>query len=437
LRILLTIHDFLPRARAGSELYTYYLAQELRALGHAVHILHTEWSLERGIEERGLDGLPCTVILKPCAKAGLGETDEQVEAAFRHLLQSFRPDVVHVNHLVYLSTNLCHLSREQGVPVVFTLHDCWLACARMHLLTDEGEICTGPEPDKCTACLLRQYRSRPTEKGLSAIFKHGVKIAWHLAFGRRNAARCFRRRTQRMAEVIEQTSLFIAPSHTMLELLHRYGIPREKMVHCKNGMPTYLFDRLAGHAKPETGSRRLRVGFVGALTRHKGIDVLLRAFESFYEAELTIYGRADRGVFEAYASVFAQENVHFQGVLHDEQKAEALRQLDVMVVPSVCYENSPLVIEEAFLAGVPVVTSNLGGMAELVPDNVCGLQFRVGDWSDLRAKISYLSANPAEVDRLRQNLPEVKSIAEQAKKVVEIYQRIVAELSEPAVAGCP
>ena len=115
-----------------------------------------------------------------------------------------------------------------------------------------------------------------------------------------------------------------------------------------------------------------------------------------------------------------------------------LASLDVIVVPSVWIENSPFVIEEAFAAGVPVVASNLGGMAELVEDGRNGLLFEAGDATGLRRVIARLLEEPGLLARLREGLPRVKSIDEDAAWTQSIYEDVLAATpGRPAAAARP
>jgi glycosyltransferase involved in cell wall biosynthesis len=93
-----------------------------------------------------------------------------------------------------------------------------------------------------------------------------------------------------------------------------------------------------------------------------------------------------------------------------------------VVVPSIWFENSPLTIQEAQIAGVPVITSNQGGMAELVRDGVDGLHFRLGDPDDLYRVLASVVDHPERLESLRRNAPSVPTIEEQAASLCEHYR---------------
>lgn len=427
MKVLLTVDSLPPASRAGCQLYTYNLAQALRSEGHFVRVLCAERSTEFGTEERFLQGLPCTVVKAPFRETIFLDENARVEAVFCDLLTVSQPDVVHINHLLRLSVRIPRLSQARRIPVVFTLHDHWLQCSRLHLLQGDGSLCSGPTPAKCLTCcqdLYSRWRSWPGARQTRiGHAKDIVKGVLRRLVEEPSAHRGFQERSRVAADIVENTDLFVAPSRCMQEFMAGHGIPREKLVHCANGIPSQSV--AFTHRRPRAG--RLRFGYIGSITHHKGVPVLLEAFNGFREGELYIYGRPSPSRFQPYSHVLAQGNVRYMGELQEEAKAAALADLDALIVPSVCYENSPLVIQEAFLAGLPVVTSNIGGMAELVPDKVCGLQFRVGDAGDLREKLAELCRNPSELDRMRGNIPRVKAMDEHARELTGYYFRVMKQ----------
>jgi glycosyltransferase involved in cell wall biosynthesis len=427
MRVLLTVHDFYP-IWGGTEQYTYNVGQILRGNAHQVHVLHAEAGPGFGREERDVHGLPCTVVKKPLDNYEnlFCEEDSRVDAIFSELLARFRPDVVHINHLVHLSSNIPRLCRARDVPVVFTLNDFWLHCARFTYLENNATLCTGPAPEKCAAC-CRSIHAAPPPNGsfrarLVRRLRRYLTLPSTTGTDDIDTAKKFRQRAAILADAIAHTDLFIAPSRFLLETMTRHGIPREKMACCDYGMSAEV--RRADRPKRQSG--RLRFGFVGTISRHKGAHVLLEAFDGITEAELHVYGAGDGSLRETYAHVIAQDHVRFQGELSSKNKNEAFALMDALIVPSVWYENSPLVIHEAYQAGVPVITSNHGGMAELVPSGVSGLQFQVGDAQDLRRAVLELCRRPEELGRLSEAIPHVKEMDEHYDELMGFYDRVRA-----------
>ena len=116
----------------------------------------------------------------------------------------------------------------------------------------------------------------------------------------------------------------------------------------------------------------LRIGFIGTLGPHKGCDLLIKAFKkmSDLDATLTIYGNLER--FKSFVSELRRlaggdERITFAGTFSPEEIGRVISGMEVLVVPSRWYENTPLVVYSAFAAGTPVVATALGGLSEVVP----------------------------------------------------------------------
>ena len=160
----------------------------------------------------------------------------------------------------------------------------------------------------------------------------------------------------------------------------------------------------------------------------KGVHVQVEAFNGLADgsAELWIYG--DPSVFPDYArrlrELAANPRIRFLGKVDDEDVGSALSELDALIVPSLWYENSPLVIQEAFAAKVPVIASDLGALAEKVRHGLDGLLFPPGDAASLRELLQRLIEEPAILKRLKANIRPVKSMAEHAKEIEALYERL-------------
>ncbi|MER3457617.1 MAG: glycosyl transferase family 1, partial [Chloroflexota bacterium] len=122
-----------------------------------------------------------------------------------------------------------------------------------------------------------------------------------------------------------------------------------------------------------------------------------------------------------------EPRITFAGAYDNRRVAEVLAGLDVCVVPSIWYENLPTIILEAQAWGTPVVTANLGGMAEMVHHDVDGLLFRPGDADDLARQLQRLLDEPDLLPRLRANAPPVMTLEEQMQALMEVYRAASGE----------
>jgi glycosyltransferase involved in cell wall biosynthesis len=158
MRILQVVHDFLPHHTGGSELYAFYLSQEL-ARRHEVDVLFTGFDRQRPQYTRATfeyEGLRCHEVVHNHLSSGFQDTyaDPRMDAIFQRLLDDFRPELIHIHHLLNHSINYVDIAAHRGIPVVFTLHDYWLSCARMgQRLRHNGHVCETLDVDACGSCL--------------------------------------------------------------------------------------------------------------------------------------------------------------------------------------------------------------------------------------------------------------------------------------------
>ena len=231
-----------------------------------------------------------------------------------------------------------------------------------------------------------------------------------------------------MRDLAGQCDLVLAPSATVSERFAASGMPMERVVPWTLGIGF----RPAARAPREPGSP-LRLGFVGAFLPTKAPHLLIEAASrlppgavsvdlagaaSDYHGDGSYRGRLDRWL--------AHPVVRRHGPVPHDQMPAWLAQLDVLVLPSVWLENSPLVIKEAFAAGLPVIASDLGGMAELVRHDVDGLRFRTGDAGALSACLRRIIDEPELLDRLRAGIQAQTTIAADAMRTLGRYRILAA-----------
>ncbi len=166
--------------------------------------------------------------------------------------------------------------------------------------------------------------------------------------------------------------------------------------------------------------------FLGSLAWQKGVHILAQAFQglSLGDARLRIWG--DPNVFPKYSegvqSLLDRPDAELMGRVANERVGEVMADSDVIVVPSVWYENSPVVIQETRAAGVPVVASRHGALAEKVRDGIDGLHFEPGDAADLGRVLQRLLDEPDLLPSLRQNILPPMDVSEHTNELEAIYR---------------
>ncbi len=232
-------------------------------------------------------------------------------------------------------------------------------------------------------------------------------------------------RKQWVQQVLEQVDQFVAPSRFLMDFYIRHGLPKEKIIYADYG---FVYPQCVIPFKPI--QKPLIFGFIGTWIPSKGLDIALKAFQSISprDARFIVHGYFPGydgyEDYEIYLRSLAGEAVEFRGKYQPNQVFDLLEKMDCLIMPSIWYENSPLTIHEAFLAHLPVITSDNGGMAELVSQGG-GITFRQRDPESLRAVIEKMIEEPGRLERLRRRIPDVKSISENANEMLDLYHEVM------------
>jgi len=429
---------------AGAELYTYRLARQLLQAGHRVEVVCVE-SIAEGMPEPHCisgeyEGIPVhrlffNLALSP-DPARWEFWNPPLGAWFGQFLNERQPDLVHFHAGYLLTGSVLEAARAAGIPTALTLHDYWFLCPRIHLQQPDGSLCGVPDnPAECVWCRLtekRRYRL-PDQATRGAAGRLARRFLSRPPLDRWSgwAARVevIRERREKLGRALRQVDVLIAPSQFLKRMfVQRGGLPPDRIRYLRLGLEDGTPRRSVSHDERNPGRHGLRVGYLGQISPHKGVHVLVEAFRSLGlsdgSCELRIYG--DMGRFPRYGERLRRlaqgdPRVRFEGAIENRRVPEVLTDLDVLVVPSIWYENAPLAILEAQAAGVPVLASDLGGMAEMVRHGVDGLLFRVGDPQNLAARLRELMENPDWLPRLRAGIPPVRTLEQEFGELMMIY----------------
>jgi glycosyltransferase involved in cell wall biosynthesis len=234
---------------------------------------------------------------------------------------------------------------------------------------------------------------------------------------------------------LNQLDGIIVPNSFMREVLLRSGVMPDRMTEAAFGIDiasTECGQRSLEHRGP------LRIGFIGTLASYKGCHVLIEAFKALPDAGavLKIYGRQED--FPDYvghlrASAANHPQIEFCGTFPNAQIAQVFEQLDVLVVPSLWYENTPLVVYSAQAAKCPVVASNLPGLAAVIDHEDNGLLFTAGNSGDLAQQLSRLVREGGLLRRLSGNARPPKSTQIYVDELLAMWRSKVS--LPPAATG--
>jgi len=328
---------------------------------------------------------------------------------FETFLRQIRPDVIHFHHFIYVGLEFITAARryldEVGGRLIFTLHEYLGICLAngQMVRTFDKSLCETPSPVRCNGCFP------------------------HLA------PEVFSMRRMWIRHHFDMVDLFVAPSRFLHRVYLEWGLPPEKIIYIPYGHKP----RALPEADPpahQPARRRRRFAYFGQLIDNKGLLVLLDAIRMLRsrgadDFTVEIHGANLQFASEEFRKSFQEFFAREAARSPDEPTRTRLREtyelsdlarlmapVDWVIVPSIWWENSPLVIAEAFMFGKPVICSNIGGMRERVRDDVDGLHFVARDSESLADVMARALNEEGLWERLHANTispPTAEAIARQ------------------------
>ncbi|MBL8161483.1 MAG: glycosyltransferase [Anaerolineae bacterium] len=436
MNILIAVHGFPPTHSAGAERRAERMARWLAANGHRVTVFAVERLDEPGFRVEALEQDGFTVHrLYYDVKEGDFYRNlydyPRAGQAFAALLAANSFDLVHVISGYLLGGQVIHTARKAGLPVIITLTEYWFMCARLNLIQPNGGLCSGPESDeKCMRCLMEDKRRYRLPAQASPLLMDAFwSIAQRLPFANGMTEMVSERRTT-LRDALNAANLVICPSQYLISKFAEFGFDTTRYIFMRQGLNTPTGEK---PARTTTEAGRTRLGYVGQIKPHKGVDLLVDAainlLQTGHDISLEIWGtesEAPEYVTLLKERTAAYPTIRWKGRYLGSAVWTVLSNLDVLVVPSRWYENSPNAILEAYEMRLPVVATNLGGMSELVEHEKTGLVFTLNDAADLLAQLKRLITEPDLLERLRAAIPSVKTIDQEMRELVEAYHQLAA-----------
>lgn len=403
--ILYIVHQFYPEFHTGTEKFLLNLSSVVQKDGHFAQLVTYSFAEdEERFEQHGsllvreyvYKGLPVVAIKHKAPPTEIHTScgnPEIYKFALWFLQQKGPYDLLHIAHPMRL-TAFAKAALTLGIPYLLTLTDYWLICPKTILQTRAGTLCAGPEGGEACSKLCPELDPNYVRSRLG--------LANEILTG---------------AKAVVSPSMFLAA-------VFKKEFPALNIRVIPHGMD---FKYLQPNLKTYQQGEKITFGYCGGLSPHKGVHLLLKAFRELNpeNAELRVYGTYfhEKDYYRCLQEIAGRdERIKFCGTYKEEEVGNVLSKIDVMVLPSLWYENYPLVLHEALACNVPVIAANIGGMAEEIKDFVNGFTFQVGNTRDLKHKLRAILDDPESLNEIKETMKQY--VAPLVEEEAYLYERL-------------
>ncbi len=374
--------------RGGDCIYMLNLEQLLKAHGHEVAVFAMDFP--ENLETPWKKYFPSNMSKLKVFTRPFGDTETRKK--FTHLLEDFKPDVVHLNNIhTQLSPIIGEIAHQKGMRVVWTLHDYKLLCPRYDCIRggENCELCFGDNANK-KDCL--KY----------SCMKGGKLGSW---IGYREAVKWNGARLQ------GNTDVFICPSKFMAGKMAQGGFDSKKLVPLRNFIDV---------EKCESDNQRKGdyYCYVGRLSHEKGVQTLIEAANQLPYKLVVIGG----GPLMDECKAKAKDNIEFVGFKQWNEIKTLVGGTRFSVIPSEWYENNPLSVIEAECLGTPVLGARIGGIPELIEEGKTGMTFTSKDVADLKDKIQKMWDTPFNYAEIAEQSMQRYNAEKYYQDIIKIYE---------------
>lgn len=389
-RILVMAHGHPDFSLGGGEIAAYNLYKAYRDNAS----VDTAWFLGRVDRGRGATGAITLrraneYLWEQTITDFIGHTFkaadiDSVLTKFADLIHALKPTVIHTHHYAHLGLEYLRVIKQvdPSIRIVMTLHEYMAICSHNGQMIKTGRfrLCSRESFDDCRMCFPD-------------------KTAEHFWLRKHYFMRYF--------ELVDQ---FVSPSEFLRQRYVQWGLKPEQIVVIENGQA----DVLPLPPRPlSDGETRNRLGYFGQINHFKGLNVVLQALRDLPKSErkkvvLEVHGanleyqppEFREEIENLRAPLIKQGVVQWVGPYQPHELPSRMAGVDWVVVPSIWWENSPMVIQEAFVCGRPLLVSNIGGMAEKVRDGIDGLHVSAGNAFSWGQAFKRLTQDDALWDKL-------------------------------------
>jgi len=403
-RVAILSHSHPSLSKGGAEIAAHTLFVGLRAIGvDAILISCCEESM---LDRLSLAPHEHAIIYRGARYDHFYHLSTiDVRRQLLDVLRDEQIEILNVHHFLHTGVGMFDDVAEAGIASVFTVHEFLAICHNHGQMITRGSqlLCDGPSPAACNAC----YPEHPRQQ--------------------------FAVRAQTFLNAFAHVGAFVSPSHFLAGRMVANGVPAERMHMIENGITHRAPQPPVAPLAPD--EKIWKFGFFGQINPFKGLDVMLSACailarEPDIARRLRIaihgnfIGQSEEFIARFTSAVEEYSFLTYLGPYDNAIVGRLMGACDYIMAPSTWWENSPVVIQEAFQARRPVICTGIGGMAEKVTDRTTGLHFARNDAADLAARIIE-GADPVLYQHLQSNIPETVTPDGMARAYADLFATVV------------
>jgi GT2 family glycosyltransferase/glycosyltransferase involved in cell wall biosynthesis/radical SAM superfamily enzyme YgiQ (UPF0313 family)/MoaA/NifB/PqqE/SkfB family radical SAM enzyme/cytochrome c-type biogenesis protein CcmH/NrfG len=413
LRILFTMYGW--NESGGGTTFPKAVTKELASRGHHLSVFYASlkidpsqppYSMDRKVEDSvtlyGVYNRPAVFIDPDHPEREI--RDDGILACFRKVLDEVMPDIVHFNNFHGLTFALAEEVNKKGIPSCYTPHNYHVIDPNLYLFTSD----------------LTLWKDTDIIGNSEALKRNPEKLTDYL------------KRGETTRTLLNQwVDLTLAVSTRQKDLLVQFGATPEKIavVHQANPSTDLLWnDSEIAKEATRAVKRPLRFGFIGGVTPHKGVHMLVAAAQAFdpREAEFHIFGFVTSGYAEQLQKIDAKKIVRFHGEYNQEDLGKMAHFLDIAIVPSVWEDCAPLVLLELMAMRLPIIGAQIGGIPDFVQEGINGFLYPYNSVEALVERIKSCLTHPEKVSEMRRRLLSPHSFRAYVDHIEAIYHDLRA-----------
>ncbi|MFD3765984.1 MULTISPECIES: glycosyltransferase [Paenibacillus] len=408
MKILYVVHQFFPEYTAGTERVVMNLSSMSQKNGHQVKVIsyssypdsfYDQKIGEILFKEFIYNGVSIIAFksLNEIVDLNISLWNTQFSEFTKFILLRELPDIIHITHFMRVG-EFAKSAQELGIPYIVTLTDFYLLCPKVVLTTTSGELCAGPA------------------KG-STCHKLCSELPSELISTRLETAK----------EILNNAHKILAPSVFVAEIFLR-EMPQLDIQVIHHGISNNFTKK---NKKIYSSKAVITFCYAGSITKHKGVHLLIDAFKRIEanNVKLNIFGSvADQDYFNYIVNEIKDDSrIQYCGQYSNEEIGDIFSNIDMLIIPSICYESYSLVLHEALKSRVPVIASNIGSIPENIMNGINGLTFKFNDSVDLMRKMNDIATNPEQINTFKNNIKErlIPFIEQEAYNYGKLYNEVI------------